>query len=336
MRAGEAGVSGSPAVKEPKVGPKAGAAAKTLSKGQLPQVADPALTSPLTLVALIAAPQPAPFSPTPNTPPAAGKPELLPVADRQPNAPPISPAGTALQLPAMHPALNLQLPSSGETAAIELENTAPATPKGAPGNTLPFAPLTAAPLSLASSPETAHVAGARSAAAGPPPSQQVAPALAQLSHSASGGQLTLRLNPGELGHVQVQIDRAADGTASVHITAERPETLQLLVADQAQLHRTLDSAGVPHEGRTLSLALGNPEVGGDGSGAATGGSSGGSFTDAQSGGQQERPSSGGRTGTDPATSAPIMSTSLSSDPATNIIAPAIGPDWLRAGVDITA
>ena len=333
-REDETGASGSPAIKPSKVGPKMGAAAKALSKDRVAPTRDLALAPSPIPVATLAAPQFVPSPPLPGNPSIATKPEPVPVAEVQQNATLTSPAGPASLLPAIHPASNLQVSSSSETAAVELESPAPAPPKGALGTALPFAALVPAPPSFASPAEAAHSAGTRSVTAAPAPSQQVAPALAQLSHSASGGQMTLRLNPGELGHVQVQIERAADGTASVHITAERPETLQLLVADQAQLHRTLDSAGVPHEGRTLSLALGNPELGGDSSGAAAGGSSG-SFGDAQSGGQQNRPSSGGRSGTDPATSASTMSTSSLSDSAT-INAPATGPVWLRAGVDITA
>ncbi len=72
---------------------------------------------------------------------------------------------------------------------------------------------------------------------------------------AGGQQVTVRLNPAELGMVQVRVDRDAAGVASVSVTAERPETLQTLVRDQAQLHRVLDAAGVPSVGRTLTFSL---------------------------------------------------------------------------------
>lgn len=163
--------------------------------------------------------------------------------------------------------------------------------------------------------------------AGLQPTQQVAPALVQLTHTANGGQLTLQLNPNELGRVHIQIDRAADGSANVQVTADRPETLQLLVADQAQLHHALDSAGLPQEGRTLSLNLAKPETstseGFNGGGASSGDNS---AAGGRSGGEQGRPSARGYVdgsatwadGTVSATSSSIVTTRL------------------HAGVDITA
>ncbi len=222
------------------------------------------------------------------------------------------------------------LPVAGGRVASATQLTsgdAPALPTAAG-----LAGLAAAPTSQAGSERPAlasGAAGASSAATGAAPSQQLAPALVQLSHAPDGGRLTLRLNPVELGQVDIQIDRAADGSAAVHVTAERPETLQLLISDQAQLHHALDSAGLPQEGRTLSLGLGQSNTGDSGSFGAGGGQSGGEAAARdQSGGQQGRSlgwrSSGdGDTwapGTDPATTRHLNTTTLR----------------LQAGVDITA
>jgi flagellar hook-length control protein FliK len=96
--------------------------------------------------------------------------------------------------------------------------------------------------------------GSAGASSGALVAQQLAPALLSLTQGHGGAsQMTLRLNPAELGMVQVQIDRTAAGPASVAITAERPETLQMLRQDQPALQRTLDQAGVPAEGRTVSF-----------------------------------------------------------------------------------
>ena len=182
---------------------------------------------------------------------------------------------------------------------------------------------------------TAEPAISKSATPAPAPaSQQVAPALVQLSHTATGGQLTVRLNPDDLGQVHIQIDRAADGSASVHVTAERPETLQLLASDQAQLHRALDHAGLPQEGRTLTLSLAPPDAAGSNSfGPGGGSSSGGSSGDASAGnpqnGQQGRPSNwrpGNESG----------AWGSGTDPATFSIITGDAATRLRAGVDITA
>ena len=163
-------------------------------------------------------------------------------------------------------------------------------------------------------------------AAGPQPALQVAPALVQLTHTANGGQLTLQLNPNELGRVHIQIERAADGTANVQVTADRPETLQLLVADQAQLHHALDNAGLPQEGRTLSLNLAKPETNtGEGFNSGAGGGNN-SATGERSNGQQGRPSS---RGSDDETGPWAFGT-------TSATSSALTTSRLRAGVDITA
>ena len=179
---------------------------------------------------------------------------------------------------------------------------------------------TAANVSQAAAPPTA------AKSAGPQPTLQVAPALVQLTHTANGGQLTLQLNPNELGRVHIQIDRAADGTANVQVTADRAETLQLLVADQAQLHHALDSAGLPQEGRTLNLHLAKPETNtGEGFSTGTGGGNN-SAAGERSNGQQGRASS---RGSDDETGPWAVGT-------TSATSPTVASTRLRAGVDITA
>ncbi len=48
---------------------------------------------------------------------------------------------------------------------------------------------------------------------------------------------------------------------------DRPETLKLMLADQPQLHRALDAAGLPQDGRNVTLSLATPNPG-DGGGRA--------------------------------------------------------------------
>jgi flagellar hook-length control protein FliK len=94
------------------------------------------------------------------------------------------------------------------------------------------------------------------AAASPavPPTNQIASAVIALA--PSGAQTTIvHLQPVELGHVQITLVRAADGPVSVALVAERPETLLLLLRDQAHLNQALDQAGVPAEARTISFDL---------------------------------------------------------------------------------
>ncbi len=86
------------------------------------------------------------------------------------------------------------------------------------------------------------------------PTEHNAPVLVSTAHGPDGAQrLTVRLDPPELGHVQIRIDRPTEAPARVEITVERAETLTLLLRDQPQLQRALDAAGVPAEGRSRHL-----------------------------------------------------------------------------------
>ena len=81
-----------------------------------------------------------------------------------------------------------------------------------------------------------------------------------MGHAPDGAQrLTVRLDPPELGQVQVRIDRPPDAPARVEITVEKPETLTLLLRDQPQLQHALDQAGVPPEGRSVTFHIASPE-----------------------------------------------------------------------------
>jgi flagellar hook-length control protein FliK len=143
----------------------------------------------------------------------------------------------------------------------------------------------------------------------------MAPALLAVAQAPGGGsRLTLRLDPAELGQVQIRIDRAQNATARVEITAERPETLALLQRDQPQLQRALDQAGVPADGRSLAFHIANQQTGGgqSWSGGSTSGQSGGG-SQSWSGASQQSSEDDAETGHPQTTSR-----------------------WLRAGLDITA
>ena len=144
---------------------------------------------------------------------------------------------------------------------------------------------------------------------------QLGPALAALHSSPDGARhVTVRLDPAELGQVQVRITRAQDGAASVSVSVERPETLRSLQADLSHLHQALDRAGLPEQ-RSLSIHLATPDLG-----SATTGSGGQSSPQHRE--AQPRPPT-------PAGSDPPSGTASLPDPP----APA---RWLRAGVNITA
>jgi flagellar hook-length control protein FliK len=158
------------------------------------------------------------------------------------------------------------------------------------------------------------------------PADQVAPVLVSMAHAADGAQrMTLRLEPPDLGHVEIRIDRTADAPAHVNITVERPETLILMLRDQPQLQRALDQAGVPPDGRSVTFHIATAEPGARsdaGQSASTGlipaGSGDGSYGASRQGGG-------------PAHRKPADTDDMETD-----LSPVALPGWARAGLDITA
>ena len=88
------------------------------------------------------------------------------------------------------------------------------------------------------------------------PAAQVAPAVMTLAKTADGNQqMTVRLHPADLGTVQVRIERSPSGATQVEFTTDKADTLQALQRDQVALHRTLDDAGIPAAGRTITFHI---------------------------------------------------------------------------------
>ena len=85
--------------------------------------------------------------------------------------------------------------------------------------------------------------------------------LTPVAADRAGSAVVVRLNPGELGRVQVRIGRAAGAAREIDLTVERPETLLLLLRDQPALHRALDLAGIAAEARVVRFHLADPAQG---------------------------------------------------------------------------
>jgi hypothetical protein len=136
---------------------------------------------------------------------------------------------------------------------------------GAPGTgSQSVNPQTAAPQSV--DPSAAgfkttelQVGAARSPATtgSPAPSvaSQVAPALISMAQGGGvGGRLSVSITPDQLGQVHITVERATDGTTSIHVAAEQLGTLDMLRHDQGDLTRALDQAGVGQQGHSLSFS----------------------------------------------------------------------------------
>jgi flagellar hook-length control protein FliK len=232
---------------------------------------------------------PAPPPPAPPAPaiPVAADPAGLPAAAGvvAADAPPgqaLAPAGAVNTAPAASPPVAKE--RRGEIAAAPMKTTTEqASSAAAP--TVPVVAMSdmqasghaqaglGAAAALAPSPPL-RGAGASATPSTPAPAEQVAASIARLGN-ASSQTLIVRLNPGELGHVQITIARPNDGPASVALVAERPETLLLLLRDQPHLNQALNQAGIPSEARTLTFDLATPRTegapagGGQGSGQSS-------------------------------------------------------------------
>lgn len=87
--------------------------------------------------------------------------------------------------------------------------------------------------------------------------------------SAAGAKsFEIRLDPAELGRVEVKLTVGADGKADATIVAHRPETLALLLRDSQNLERTLKESGLQLSNSSLNFSLKGQERQGDGGGAS--------------------------------------------------------------------
>jgi flagellar hook-length control protein FliK len=76
-----------------------------------------------------------------------------------------------------------------------------------------------------------------------------------VASTAGVARLSLRLDPVELGSLDISVHTRADGSQAVHIAVERTDTLGLLQRDQGQLHAALERAGIQSQGPKLELQL---------------------------------------------------------------------------------
>jgi chemotaxis protein MotD len=79
----------------------------------------------------------------------------------------------------------------------------------------------------------------------------------EIAASANSGKtrFEIRLDPAELGRIDVRIDIDRHGQVTSHLTVERPETLQMLRQDANQLQRALDNAGLSTGNSGLQFSL---------------------------------------------------------------------------------
>ncbi|MEQ9333317.1 flagellar hook-length control protein FliK [Thalassobaculum sp.] len=144
---------------------------------------------------------------------------------------------------------------STRTARAPLQGSGATTP----GGTTPLA-FTAGPGGPQSTLTTAMASRAEATAQGRPgalASTAVGQVAMKLAGTAAdgGGRVTIRLNPEELGKVDVKLEFSRDGSVRALISAERPETLDMLQRDARVLDKALQEAGLKTDQNSLQFNL---------------------------------------------------------------------------------
>ena len=83
---------------------------------------------------------------------------------------------------------------------------------------------------------------------------------------AGVNQFDIRLDPPELGRIDVRLGVDANGQVTSHVTVDRPETLTLLQSQQPQLERALEQAGLRTADNGLQFSLRDQSFAGGDSG----------------------------------------------------------------------
>ena len=177
--------------------------------------------------------------------PGVGPPADTAIAEAAPAAW-IDPAPRALALPAI--ATNVAKSQASQPAEGLSPASAASLEAAAPLSTT--APAFAAPLAS----EPVHIAP-------PSPTRQLLPiTIAMLISAGTTPTLTVTLEPGEMGQVEIRVGRDADGT-TLRLIAERPETAALMQRDGRELQQGLAQSGIRLAADAISF-----ETAGGGSG----------------------------------------------------------------------
>ena len=177
--------------------------------------------------------------------------------------------------------------SSGDDAGSTQQQSAAPQPRDAPqtdqapvaAKTVPAPqqPQAVAQAVAAAAPTVAAPAAVTATQAAQPTPQAAADAPSSLQNlgtaiavKAAGGakSFEIRLDPAELGRVEVKLDIGSDGKADATITVHRPETLALMLSDSQNLERSLRDAGLDVSNSSLNFSLKGDGRQGDGGGAS--------------------------------------------------------------------
>jgi len=127
------------------------------------------------------------------------------------------------------------------------------TPDEAAAATLPLGAAGATPAAAAAAQRRAETAAAPQLPR-LPANEQIAINI-QKAIKAGKDQVTIKLQPEELGRIDVKLEVGEDGRVTAQVRAEKPETLELLQRDARGLERALQEAGLRADSGSLSFGL---------------------------------------------------------------------------------
>lgn len=161
--------------------------------------------------------------------------QSMPVAPPTAIAPPVGPQSSSLAGVAADPARTEIAPARTEATGHE-----PGITTGPTASSATIAPETPA-------------ARAQRAATHP----AIAQVAVSVAKAAQDGvdRITIKLQPPELGRIDVRIDVGVDGRLQAVFAAERPATIEILQRDVRELERALQNAGLSADAGSLSFGL---------------------------------------------------------------------------------
>ena len=133
-----------------------------------------------------------------------------------------------------------------ETSSASSANTAPT-------------PAAVGAVAETPTPNATQAAAAVRPATPPPPAKQTPQiqVAMQIAKAVQNGtdRISIRLNPAELGRVDIKLEISQTGLVAATITVDRPETLEMLRADSRSLEQALLDAGLDANRENLNFSL---------------------------------------------------------------------------------
>jgi len=165
--------------------------------------------------------------------------------------------------------------ASGKVDAAQPAPSGPAVPVASStsqpsGVTLVTGAALAAVTPTVTTPAATTAASASAASVTAEPTPDIDSLAVAIAANAARGtkHFDIRLDPPELGRVDVHMSVSRDGKAEALLTADRPETLELLQRDSKTLERALKDAGLDLSNNSLNFSLKGQHRQGDGGGAS--------------------------------------------------------------------